>query len=83
MFAGRDSEMEADRFKVADWMDIGGGQPVAVDALACLDCRVEAIHDYASHQIVVAPVEHAFVVEGAENPLIYALQSYQRLGGAA
>jgi len=82
VFAGRDESMEPDRFRVADWMDIGGGQPVAVGALACLDCRVEAVHDYATHHIVVAPVEHAMVFDAADGPLIYALQGYQRLGGA-
>ncbi|MCR9254854.1 MAG: flavin reductase family protein [Alphaproteobacteria bacterium] len=83
VFAGRYPDLEHDRFQVADWMDIGGGQPVAVGALACLDCRVDAVHDYATHHILVAPVEHALVVDVAENPLIYALQSYQKLGGAA
>jgi flavin reductase (DIM6/NTAB) family NADH-FMN oxidoreductase RutF len=53
------------------------GAPLIPDALASLDCAVEAIHDAGDHQIVVGRVEA--VVERDRPPLLYFAGDYRAL----
>ena len=54
------------------------GIPLVADALAHLECVVEARHDGGDHTILVGRVEHAHVMEG--KPLLYFRGGY---GGIA
>lgn len=50
------------------------GIPLVADALAHLECTVEARHDGGDHTILVGRVEHAHVMEG--KPLLYFRSGY-------
>jgi flavin reductase (DIM6/NTAB) family NADH-FMN oxidoreductase RutF len=53
------------------------GAPRIPGALACLDCRVVALHDAGDHVIVVGEVEAA--ERAAGHPLVYWSGHYRRL----
>jgi len=54
------------------------GAPVLDDAIAVLECRVDAAHDAGDHVIYVGRVEAAEVREGG--PLLYFQGAYRELG---
>lgn len=54
------------------------GSALLDEALAYLECRVEARVDAGDHVVVIARVEHTHVNEGAE-PLLYYRSGYGRL----
>ncbi len=55
------------------------GIPVLAEALAYLDCRIQAFYPGGDHEIVVAEVEYLQVLH-ADNPLIFYNSQYHRLG---
>lgn len=50
------ADRNADRFAKIRWCRNRSGQPVLTEAVAWLDCRVEAVHPAGDHEIVVARV---------------------------
>jgi flavin reductase (DIM6/NTAB) family NADH-FMN oxidoreductase RutF len=54
------------------------GLPWLRGALACLECRRDAVHEGGDHSIVTGVVEWARVREG--DPLLYFLGGYRRIG---
>jgi 3-hydroxy-9,10-secoandrosta-1,3,5(10)-triene-9,17-dione monooxygenase reductase component len=67
-----------DRFADAGWHTRTTGSPVLPDALAYVDCLIEAEHEAGDHQIVVGRVvELGRLAEG--RPLIFWRGSYGRL----
>jgi flavin reductase (DIM6/NTAB) family NADH-FMN oxidoreductase RutF len=56
-FAGRDGVEGEARFEEGDWSPLMTGAPTLVDALASLDCRVEAIVERHTHAIVIGDVQ--------------------------
>lgn len=77
-FAGRSGASGAARYAGAAWTTLETGVPVLADALAALDCRVEAIMDWHSHAIVIGRVA-ALSVPGGEAALVYRCGRYGAL----
>jgi flavin reductase (DIM6/NTAB) family NADH-FMN oxidoreductase RutF len=56
------------------------GLPWLRGALACLECRRDAVHEGGDHSIVTGVIEWAKV--GGGDPLLYYLGGYRRIGAA-
>lgn len=56
IFAGRRGLEGEARFGTARWRALASGAPVLEDAIAAFDCRLVAIHEAATHRIVVGEV---------------------------
>lgn len=56
IFAGRRGIEGEARFTSPRWSRLATGAPVLDDAIAAFDCRLVAIHEAASHRIVVGEV---------------------------
>jgi flavin reductase (DIM6/NTAB) family NADH-FMN oxidoreductase RutF len=69
-FARRAAAPGADRFAGAEFEHGDGGAPVLRDALAVVECEIEAEHPAGDHWIVVGRV-HALRVPPARAPLVY------------
>ena len=67
-----------DRFDGVGYRRAPGGSALLDDALAWLECRVEARVDAGDHVVVIGRVEHAEVNERA-GPLLYYRSGYGRL----
>ncbi len=55
------------------------GLPVLREALAYLDCQIEAFHPGGDHQIIVARVVDLQVLDPNKHPLIFYSSHYHRL----
>jgi len=75
-FAGQTGD-RADRFRGVSWRSEATGAPILSDALAWVDCRVEAIYDGGDHSIILGRV----VALGASSgdPLLYYRGRYGRI----
>ena len=77
-FAARDVDM-AERFgDEADWMLLDTGAPVLKDATAALDCRIAAISEVGSHNVLFCEVQSLHLAQRAEG-LIYFNRAYHHL----
>jgi flavin reductase (DIM6/NTAB) family NADH-FMN oxidoreductase RutF len=54
------------------------GLPWLRGALACLECRRDAVHEGGDHSIVTGVIEWARVTDG--EPLLHSLGGYRRIG---
>lgn len=70
---------DEDRFAEGDWGTAVTGAPVLLDALAWLDCKVDARHDAGTHTIYIGEVLASSVVRPDEPPLIYWNRGYRWL----
>ena len=68
-----------DRFAGVGWTAADSGAPVLHDALAWLDCAIEAVHPGGDHVIVVGRV-NAMDVAREGGPLLFFRGGYGRLG---
>ena len=59
-----------DRFKAGLWGQGDHGEPCLDDAQANVFCTIDAIHDYATHSIIVGLVSEVRV-RGTVTPLLY------------
>ncbi len=75
-FAGQTGDRE-DRFRGVSWRTEATGAPILSDALAWVDCRVEAIYAGGDHSIILGRVEALGVASG--EPLLYYRGSYGRI----
>ncbi|WP_433253886.1 flavin reductase family protein [Streptosporangium sp. CA-135522] len=66
-----------DKFAGLEWTESPGGNPVIADALAWIDCSVEAEHPAGDHVIVVARV-HQLGLQGDGGPLLFFRGGYGR-----
>ncbi len=71
VFAGK----AGDKFAGLGWRPSPGGAPILGDALAWIDCAVEAVHEAGDHLIVVGRVT-ALAVEREERPLVFFRGGY-------
>jgi 3-hydroxy-9,10-secoandrosta-1,3,5(10)-triene-9,17-dione monooxygenase reductase component len=71
----------ADRFAGVDWRLTPSGVPRVGDALAFLDCVVDAEYPAGDHSIVVGRVDDAHL-ECVGRPLIFWASGFYRLGEA-
>ena len=65
-----------ERFAGVKFRDSSSGSPVLPDALAWLDCRVQAVHPAGDHSIVVGEVLGCGAGEG--DPLVFFRSEYGR-----
>lgn len=77
-FAGRHGDMP-DRFAGIATRQAVTGALVLTDALAWLDCRLEARHDAGDHSIFVGRVVACAAKPVSEQPLLYHDGQYRRL----
>lgn len=56
IFASRRAIHGEARFETARWGTLATGAPVLREALAAFDCRLVAMHDIASHRVIVGEV---------------------------
>jgi 3-hydroxy-9,10-secoandrosta-1,3,5(10)-triene-9,17-dione monooxygenase reductase component len=68
----------ADRFGQTPWRRGVSGSPVLQDAIAYLDCIIDAQHSAGDHMIVVGRVLDLDVTEGAR-PLLFYRGGYGRM----
>lgn len=73
LFATKDAE----RFRGIGWRTGESGAPILDDALAWIDCRIEAEHDAGDHLIVVGRVCGLGAAEGGK-PLLFYRGGYGR-----
>ncbi|MBK9180631.1 MAG: flavin reductase family protein [Acidimicrobiales bacterium] len=71
VFAGKGD----DKFAGLGWRPSPAGSPVLADALAWIDCAIDAVHEAGDHFIVVGRVT-ALAVERAERPLVFFRGGY-------
>lgn len=74
----RFSSPEPDKFAQGDWRPGLGGAPVLADALAHLECALEARHVHGDHVLYIGRVLRLSEREGA--PLLYQASRYRALG---
>lgn len=67
----------ADKFSGVGWSPAPSGSPRLHDALAWIDCRVDAVHDAGDHQICVGRVGELDVGRGG-GPLVFYRGGYGR-----
>ena len=67
-----------DRFGQIGWRPAPSGAPVLADALAWIDCAIDAEHDAGDHTIVVGRVIELRVGEESEGPLLFYRGGYGR-----
>lgn len=70
---------DEDRFEAGDWATAATGAPVLQDALAWLDCTVEASHAAGSHTIFVGLVQASHTPQPGQAPLVYWNRGYRHL----
>jgi flavin reductase (DIM6/NTAB) family NADH-FMN oxidoreductase RutF len=75
-FAGQIGDRDH-RFHDVNWRTEATGAPILSEALAWVDCRVEAIYDGGDHTIILGRVEALGAAPG--DPLIYYRARYNRL----
>ena len=79
-FAGRTPlPSHGDRFVGVEYETAVTGAPILHDALAWLDCRVQAVHDGSTHWIVIGSVAASGHQAEAADPLIYFNRGYSAL----
>jgi len=76
LFGGK-TPMEK-RFAGGEWSSLETGAPILKGALASFDCRVRAIHDGSTHDIIICDVVDTAVGEG-EEALLYFKRAYRTL----
>lgn len=69
-FAGRSGARGADRYAEGDWTTLVTGVPILADALAAIDCRVEAIQEWHTHAVVIGRVA-GIHMQGGDQALVY------------
>lgn len=67
----------ADKFAGVSWDSTPLGSPRLVDAIAWIDCEVDAIHPAGDHDIVVGAVHHLDVAHDGR-PLVFARGLYHQ-----
>lgn len=66
---------KSQKFAGVDWGLSPGGCPVIDDAVAFVDCTVEAVHEAGDHDIVVGRVDHLDLA-GGTSPLLFFRGGY-------
>jgi len=70
---------DEDRFAMGNWSTATTGAPILVDALAWLDCRIQARYPAGSHTIYVGAVAASQVPKEEAPPLVYWNRGYRKL----
>ncbi len=67
----------ADKFQSLDWTPTSHGLPRLADAIAWIECAVEAVHEAGDHDIVIGRVT-AMEAAGTSPPLLFFQGGYGR-----
>jgi flavin reductase (DIM6/NTAB) family NADH-FMN oxidoreductase RutF len=70
---------DENRFALGNWTTAATGVPILSDALAWLDCRIQARYPAGSHTIYVGEVHASKVPKEEAPPLIYWNRGYRKL----
>jgi flavin reductase (DIM6/NTAB) family NADH-FMN oxidoreductase RutF len=70
---------DEDRFKAGSWTTATTGAPILEDALAWLDCSVEARYPAGTHSIYLGLVEASATPTPEAPPLVYWNRGYRHL----
>jgi flavin reductase ActVB len=70
---------DEDRFAAGDWATAATGAPILQDALAWLDCTIEASFSAGSHTIFVGLVQASETPRPGQPPLVYWNRGYRHL----
>jgi flavin reductase (DIM6/NTAB) family NADH-FMN oxidoreductase RutF len=70
---------DEDRFAAGDWGTAATGAPVLQDALAWLDCTIDASHTAGSHTIFIGLVQASKTPRPDGPPLVYWNRGYRHL----
>ena len=69
-----------DRFAVAPWSTSAAGMPVIADALAWLDCTLEAVHPAGDHELALCRVQALSATDAVTaEPLVFFRGRFGRL----
>jgi flavin reductase (DIM6/NTAB) family NADH-FMN oxidoreductase RutF len=71
---------DEDRFSLGNWASAETGAPVLLDALAWLDCKIQARYPAGTHTIYVGEVVASEVPVEEAAPLVYWNRGYRKLG---
>lgn len=78
VFGGLTGLHGVERFSSASWTRLESGAPALEGALASFDCRIETIHEVATHSVLICPV--VAIALGEMRPgLAWFARSWQRL----
>jgi 3-hydroxy-9,10-secoandrosta-1,3,5(10)-triene-9,17-dione monooxygenase reductase component len=64
------SRVGVDRFEGVEWHERPAG-PALDDAVAWIECTIDACHDAGDHEIVVGAVDHLDLSAGDPEPLVF------------
>jgi 3-hydroxy-9,10-secoandrosta-1,3,5(10)-triene-9,17-dione monooxygenase reductase component len=78
----RFSLVGVDRFAGVSWHERRTG-PALDDAIAWIECTIDAVHDAGDHQIVVGAVQQLEVREGEVEPLVFFRGQYGSFAGVS
>jgi flavin reductase (DIM6/NTAB) family NADH-FMN oxidoreductase RutF len=67
------------RFDLGHWATSANALPILADAAAVFECRIEAVHPFGTHHIVIGKITAATVSASPLDPLIYCDGSYRKL----
>ncbi|MFQ6398745.1 flavin reductase family protein [Nocardia sp. KC 131] len=70
-----------DKFSDISWSPTATGLPRITDALAWIDCRIDAVHEAGDHYIAIGRVD-ALELDAIEDPLIFFQGGYRAFGPA-
>ncbi|MFN2222423.1 MAG: flavin reductase family protein [Chloroflexota bacterium] len=70
---------DEDRFAAGDWGTATTGAPILQDALAWLDCTIEASYPAGDHTIFIGLVQAAETPRPGQAPLVYWNRGYRHL----
>lgn len=70
---------DEDRFGAGEWDTAVTGAPILVDAVAWLDCTIQAHYPAGSHTIYLGEVQGSQVPRAEEPPLLYWNRGYRKL----
>lgn len=67
------------RFAEGDWTTAETGAPILTDAIAWMDCTLQARHPAGTHTILVGEIQASAVPREDQAPLVYWNREYRRL----
>ncbi|WP_330253565.1 flavin reductase family protein [Nocardia sp. NBC_00565] len=70
-----------DKFSEISWSPTATGLPRITDALAWIDCEIDAVHEAGDHYIAIGRVD-ALELDAIEDPLIFFQGGYRAFGPA-
>ncbi|GAA6152722.1 flavin reductase family protein [Pseudoteredinibacter isoporae] len=64
------------RFNLGEWQDNGQQVPMLGGSQVCFSCKVDQVHSYGTHDIVIGQIEQVCLDNEQFSPLIYGDGGY-------